>query len=114
MLVPVRLCGQNFDFLVDTGAAYTAINPRLATLFDLTTFPQPQLTIAPVQGRAQSVPQVLLPDLRIGGIELTKVDALVVSFPVGLRLQGIIGMNVLRQFRVTLESDTSTLVLRMV
>ncbi|ETX07338.1 MAG: hypothetical protein ETSY2_11815 [Candidatus Entotheonella gemina] len=114
MLVPVRLCGQNFDFLVDTGAAYTAINPRLASLFNLLASDLRRMTIAPVHGSPLSVPQVVLPELRTGGIELTEVDALVVSFPSELRLHGIIGMNVLRQFRVTLEGDTNTLVLRMI
>ncbi len=114
LLVPVRLCGQNFDCLVDTGAAYTAINPRLASLFDLLASDSRRMTIAPVHGSPLSVPQVVLPDLRIGGIELTDVDALVVSFPTELKLHGIIGMNVLRRFRVTLEGDTSILVLRKI
>lgn len=72
------------------------------------------MTITPVHGTTLSVPQVLLPELRLGGMELIGVEALVVSFPSVLRLHGIVGMNVLRQFRVTLENDTSTLVLRAI
>ncbi len=113
MLVPVRLYGQDFDFLVDTGAAYAAISPALAVLFDLVSSPH-HLTIAPAQGVPFSVPQVLLSELRIGGMRLSQVAALIVAFPSVLRLPGLIGMNVLRHFRVTLESDTSTLVLRPV
>lgn len=114
LLVPVQMYGQNFEFLVDTGAAYTALSTRLATLFDLPTIAERHVTITPVHGTTLSVPQVLLPELRLGGMELIGVEALVVSFPSVLRLHGIVGMNVLRQFRVTLENDTSTLVLRAI
>ena len=38
--------------------------------------------------------------------------AVVLEFPPALKLDGMLGMNVLKQFRVTLEMDTGTLVLR--
>jgi predicted aspartyl protease len=100
--------------LVDTGAAYTAISTRLATLFDPLTRAERQVTIAPVHSTILKVPQVLLPELRLGGMELMGVEALVVLFSSVLRLHGIVGMNVLRQFRMTLENDPSTLVLRAI
>ena len=50
--------------------------------------------------------------MRIGGWQVRGVDVLVLTFPPTLRLEGLIGMNVLRHFRMTLESDTATLVLR--
>lgn len=43
---------------------------------------------------------------------MADVEALVLTFPRELQLDGILGMNVLKQFRMTLESDTATLVLR--
>ncbi|ETX06254.1 retropepsin-like aspartic protease family protein [Candidatus Entotheonella palauensis] len=114
LLVPVEIDGMDFEFLVDTGAAYTAMSERLASLLNVLTPDPHRLTIAPVHGRTISVPQVRLPTLRLGGIELTQVEAVVVSFPSILRLHGIIGMNILSRFRMTLESDTRTLVLRTV
>lgn len=112
LLIPVRIDALDFEFLVDTGAAYTAISLDLANLLDLTPSPQRQLRIVLAQGSPMSMPQVSLPALFIGRIQLRQVDALVMTFPSALNFDGIIGMNVLRQFRMTLENDTSTLVLR--
>ena len=114
LFVPIRLRRQAFDFLVDTGAAYSAISPVLASVFHLTATPQGAITIAPVHGTPVSVPRVILPEISLGGIRLTDVEALVVEFPSALRLDGLLGMNILSRFRVTLECDTSTLVLRPV
>jgi clan AA aspartic protease (TIGR02281 family) len=114
LFVPIRLWRQTFDFLVDTGAAYSAISPALASVFNLTATLQGAITIAPAHGTPVSVPRVILPEISVGGIRLTDVEALVVEFPSALRLDGLLGMNILGQFRVTLECDTSTLVLRPV
>jgi clan AA aspartic protease (TIGR02281 family) len=114
LFVPIRLRRQTFDFLVDTGAAYSAISPALASVFNLTATLQRAITIAPAHGTPVNVPCVILPEMRVGGIRLTDVEALVVAFPSALRLDGLLGMNILSRFRVTLECDTSTLVLRPV
>ena len=114
LFVPLQLQRLTFDFLVDTGAAYSAISPALASVFHLTAIPNRDITIAPAYGTPMRVPRVLLPEIRLGGIHLTTVEAVVVVFPSALRLDSVLGMNVLRRFRVTLECDTSTLVLRPV
>ena len=114
LFVPIRLWRQTFDFLVDTGAAYSAISPALVSVFNLTATLQGAITIAPAHGTLVSVPRVILPERSIGGIRLTEVEAVVVEFPPALRLDGLLGMNILSRFRVTLECDTSTLVLRSV
>jgi hypothetical protein len=67
LLVPVQIDALGFEFLVDTGAAYTAISPRVAVLFDLLASSQRRMTIAPVQGTVLSVPHVSLPDVCLGG-----------------------------------------------
>lgn len=48
----------------------------------------------------------------MGGCQIANVMAVVLEFPPALKLDGMLGMNVLKQFRVTLEIDTGTLVLR--
>jgi hypothetical protein len=64
LFVPIRLRRQTFDFLVDTGAAYSAISPALASVFSLTASPRGTLTIAPVHGTPVNVPLVILPEMR--------------------------------------------------
>jgi predicted aspartyl protease len=66
LLVPVQIDALDLEFLVDTGAAYTAISPDLADLFDLPLSPQRQLRIVLAQGAPLSVPRVSLPELFIG------------------------------------------------
>jgi hypothetical protein len=48
------------EFLVDSSAAYTAISPDVAALFDLALSPQRQLRIVLAQGALLSVPPSLI------------------------------------------------------
>lgn len=112
LLVPVRVHGQTFEFLIDTGAAYTALSKDIVTLLDLTIVPQRTLAIAPAQGNIFRAPVVTLREFQLGGFRLANVTAIVLAFPHTLKIDGIVGMNVLRLFRFTVEIDTGTLVLR--
>ena len=60
------------------------------------------------------VPVVTITELRIGGLRIADVTAVVFDFSPALKFDGMLGMNVLQQFRMTLETDTGTLVLRPV
>lgn len=113
-LVPVRIEGQDFEFLLDTGAAYTAVSKDLIALLDITVDPQRMAAIAPAHGGVFQVPMVTVAELCIGGFCLQTVTAVVLNFPPPLKIDGVLGMNVIRQFRMTLESDTATLVLRRI
>ena len=112
LLVPVRVQGQDFEFLVDTGAAYTALSKDVVALLGMTSAPQRTAAIIPVHGGIIRLPVVTITDLRVGGFLIANVMAVVLEFPPALKLDGMLGMNVLKQFRVTLEIDTGTLVLR--
>jgi aspartyl protease family protein len=108
----MRIQGQDIECLVDTGAAYTALSTSLAALFGLPIDPQHTVPIATAHGTLLTVPMITLPEVRLGGSLMRGVEAIVLTFPPTLHIEGIVGMNVLRHFRVTLESDTATLVLR--
>ncbi len=111
-MVPVRVEGQDFEFLLDTGAAYTAVSQDVITLLDIPLVPRQTVAIAPAHGQVFQAPQATIRALRIGGLHLTAVTALVLDFPSILKIDGVLGMNILRQFHMTLEPDTATLVLR--
>lgn len=112
LLVPVRFVDQDIECLIDTGAAYTALSAAFVSLLGLPVDPQRTATIATAQGTLRTVPRMTLPEVRIGGIAVREVDTLVLTLPPALRLDGVIGMNILRHFRMTLECDTATLILR--
>ena len=113
LLVPVRVKGNDFEFLVDTGSAYTAI--ALPTARYLRTVPQatPGVRIAPAHGPAVQVPTARLDTLSVAGHMFDNVTVLVLSLPAEMQIDGLLGMDVLGRFRITLEPDTATLVLRL-
>ena len=112
LLVPVQLQGHDIECLVDTGAAYTALSADLVTLLGFASIPQRTAHIVKAQGAPRTVPVVTLSSVRLGGVFVPEVEAIVLDFPSIVRLDGIVGMNILRHFRMTLESDTATLILR--
>jgi len=112
LLVPVRVQGQDFEFLVDTGAAYTALSRDVVALLGIPVDLHRTMAIAPAQGRTFRVPLITIPEFHIGGFQLGDVMAIVLDFPPELKIDGVVGMNVLRQFRMTIEADTRTLGLR--
>ncbi len=112
LLVPVCVHEQTFEFLIDTRAAYTALSKDIVSLLDLMIVSHRILAIAPAQGAIFHAPVVTLREFQIGGFRLANVTAIVLAFPHALKIDGIVGMNVLRLFRFTVEVDTGTLVLR--
>lgn len=112
LLVPVRVQGQDFEFLVDTGSAYTALSRDLVILLGLTIDPKLTVAIAPAHGTIVRVPLITIAELSIGSFRMADVKAVVLDFPPELKLDGVLGMNVLTQFRMTIEVDTRMLVLR--
>jgi clan AA aspartic protease (TIGR02281 family) len=112
LLVPVMVQGQDFEFLIDTGAAYTALSRELIAFLGMRINPSQTLLIAPAQGNTFKAPLLTIAELRIGSFRFLNVTAVVLEFPPILKIDGVLGMNVLRQFRTTIEADTATLVLR--
>lgn len=112
--VEVQVKGQRVLLLVDTGASLTSLTPTFARAVGaLPDKNAPQVTIRTGNGRKRET-LGLLPALRLGGHTLRNV-----TFSVdhtheqervdGLPLVGLVGMNVLMRFRVTLDGDQGVL-----
>jgi clan AA aspartic protease (TIGR02281 family) len=112
LLVPVSVQGRDFDLLVDTGAAYTALSKDVTALLGLSSDPQRTVNIVSISGGILRVPTVTITELRVGGLRLANITAVVLDLSPVLKFDGMLGMNVLQQFRVTIKTDTGTLVLR--
>lgn len=103
---------SRYWFLADTGAALTMLSQRAAEEVGLDlTHPLRQERVASVH-RAAWVPVIHLNSLQVGSQRISDVEVLVLRFPPDLRVDGLLGVNVLEKFRVTFEFDRSTLVLR--
>jgi predicted aspartyl protease len=98
--------------LADTGAARTLITPDVAFELNLDVrTPMRQERIASVH-RVVSAPVVRLASVQIGAQRLTNIEALVLTLPAELRVDGLLGVNVLEHFRTTFEFPQATIVLR--
>jgi predicted aspartyl protease len=113
VLVPCLLHdAYRYWFLADTGAARTLITPDVALELDLDVrTPMRQERIASVH-RVVSAPVVRLASVQIGAQRLTDIEALVLPLPAELRVDGLLGVNVLEHFRTTFEFPQATVVLR--
>ena len=113
LLVPCLLhAAYRYWFLADTGAARTLITPDVALDLELDVrSPVRQERIASVH-HVVSAPVVRLASVQIGAQRLANVEALVLPLPVELRVDGLLGVNVLEHFRTTFEFPQATIVLR--
>ena len=62
--------------------------------------------------QVSQAPVLRLSSLQVGSQRVTNMEVLVLSLPYDLRVDGLLGVNFLEQFRPTFEFDQATLVLR--
>lgn len=115
LVVPVRINGEGpYDFVLDTGATVTCLDDQLASALDLREVRGVIGTAAGVGG-AGGVSLVSVDSLSIGGVRAFELEACVIDLEhlsgVGLELDGLIGLNVLSEFRVTLDFQQNILTL---
>jgi hypothetical protein len=69
--------------------------PTLVTFLDVHIDPSQTILIALAQGNTFRTPLVTIADFRIGGFQIDHVTTIVLEFPSVLKIDGIVGMNVL-------------------
>lgn len=114
LIVSVMCPGPiGLEFLVDTGAAMTVITPAVAVALGSSVVHSfRQERVAPVGKTLLSAPVVRLQSIQVGGHEVVDLEALILDLPPPLHIDGLLGVNFLERFRVTIEFDTETLILR--
>jgi predicted aspartyl protease len=115
LMVPVRINGDGpYQFILDTGATVTCLDERLASSLALPEVRGVIGTAAGVGGQGD-VRLVSVDSLSIGSVRAHDLQACVVDLEhlggVGLELDGLIGLNVLSQFRVTLDFERNIVTL---
>ncbi|PYK45717.1 MAG: hypothetical protein DME46_03475 [Verrucomicrobia bacterium] len=107
LLVEVHANGHGpFQFAIDTGTSTTAIAPELAQQLGLEGSPVGPLTTG---GARVNVTAGTLKSFQIGGARIDDLVVVVADFfsvlsqAVGARLDGIVGYNFLRNFRVVID-----------
>lgn len=103
-----------FSFALDTGASATTISPDLASTLRLTTTPIPSITGG---GGAIAASATRLRSLRVGPRSVSEVDVAVtgaldrIAGAIGQKLDGILGFNFLKHYRVVLDYPNESLLL---
>jgi predicted aspartyl protease len=106
ILLPVRVHDRPYQFALDTGASTTVISPAVARECRVETRAMPGMTGG---GGVVAASAAVLDSLEIDRVRVSRVRVAVAEFleplgqAIGARLDGIIGTNVLRRFRVTVD-----------
>jgi predicted aspartyl protease len=116
LLVPVYVNGSGpHGFVLDTGATMTCIDAGLAARLDL---PGAGGRVGVGMGIGQepgALELVTIDSLRVGAATATGLTACALGLDqfraMGLEVEGLLGLNYLREFRVTLDFDAERLVL---
>jgi len=106
ILIAVRANDEPFQFALDTGASTTVIAPALAKRCGVEGIAIPSMSGG---GGAVAASAGVLDKLAIDRLTVSRVRVVVAEFldalgqAVGVQLDGILGTNVLRRFRVTID-----------
>lgn len=115
ILVDVHANGRGpFQFAIDTGTSTTAITSELAKQLDISTSPVGAGTTG---GAAVDFHAGLLQSFQLGGAKIDNMAVVVADFftmlsaAVGAKLDGIVGYNFLRNYKVVIDYLGETLTL---
>jgi predicted aspartyl protease len=107
ILVEVHINGAGpFQFAIDTGTSTTALSPQLAKQLKLKTAPMGSGTTA---GAAVAVKGGKVRSFEVGGARLDQMAVVIGDFfemlsqAVGAKLDGIVGYNFLRHYKVVID-----------
>ena len=102
---------RSATLVLDTGASLTVLTPRAVAALDAPVVPEaPDMPILTAGGRANTA-QHHLASLDLYGERLGPVRVLSAPLPLQIRAEGLLGLDVLRHFNVTLDFEHGELTL---
>jgi predicted aspartyl protease len=115
LLIDVHLNGRGpFQFAIDTGTSTTAITPQLANELGIVSSPIGPGTTA---GAQVNVRAGNIESFQLGGAKIDNMTVVVADFfemlsaAIGAKLDGIVGYNFLRNYKVAIDYPGETLTL---
>ena len=115
LLIDVQLNGRGpFQFAIDTGTSTTAITPQLANELGILSSPIGAGTTAGahVDVRAGNIESFQLGDAKIDNMTVVVADFFeMLSAAIGAKLDGVVGYNFLRNYKVAIDYPGETLTL---
>jgi predicted aspartyl protease len=115
LVVPVYLNGEGpFDFVLDTGATVTCVSQQTAEQLELPR-QRGAVGVGVGIGGAGRVSFVRLDSLRLGAARALDMSACLLDLEhmaaFGATIDGLLGLNFLRSFRMTLDFERDVLIL---
>lgn len=115
MLVPVTINGRGpYDLVLDTGATFTCVDDALAEELELPAV-RGQISVGAGVGGAGRMHLARVDSLGVGPARMTDLSVCVLDLAhirqIGLDVQGLLGLNVLRHFRVGIDFERRTVAL---
>jgi clan AA aspartic protease (TIGR02281 family) len=122
--VQVRINGKDYEFWIDTGSSMTVLSSTVASEAGIPFVSADTLRIRTFEGTAP-VKAAIVRRLEIGQISFTNTPAIVMDAALmrlkstsegitgrGVRIDGIIGWDIIRQFDVVLDYRTGTIIFK--
>jgi len=112
ILVPVKINGQGpYTFVLDTGATFTCIDQKLANELKL---PEWQgLGVGVIGPTGGNIRLVTLDTLEVGTVKASDLKACTIDFKqmnvAGLDARGLVGLNFLKSFHMSIDFKTKLL-----
>ena len=109
IVVPVHINGRGpYDFVLDTGATMTCVDTALRNELQLPE-DRGRITMGAGIGESGRVQMVSIDSFRVGGARATDMPTCVLDFAhfrtLGVDMHGLIGLNFLKEFRVTVDFE---------
>jgi aspartyl protease family protein len=109
MVVQGKVNGTAVNFIVDTGASLVVIPPDVARDAKISTDTAPRVMLQTANGQV-AAPMVLIGKLQVAGLEQHNVSAVVQNVAPDGRT-GLLGMNFLNVYRMSVDHDRRLLIL---
>ena len=109
--LPSRNEYAKMDAIFDTGASKTIIDAKLVPLLEINPEPPDGVSTITASGLV-SLDTGHLPKIMLGTQEITHVPVSISSLPEELEVYCVLGMNVLREFLITVDSLNRVIILK--
>jgi predicted aspartyl protease len=114
LVVPARINGSaDARLLVDTGSTWTLLSPKLASQLELPIGLNTRRSVVVLAGGQEvAVPRVRVASVKLGPVAVENLYIGVYElFPTIPEIQGVVGMDFLRHFRVSIDPREPRLLL---
>src|SRR6266542_6790374 len=107
IIVPVKINGHGpFKFVLDTGATFTCIDQKLVSELKLPNW-RGQFGVGVITPTEGNVKLVIVNTLEVGNVKATDLKACTIDFrqmqTSGLNVDGLVGLNFLKSFRMIID-----------